>query len=358
MTTKVAAPRARKSFSRLKHVLDLPNLIDIQKASFDWFKNEGLKETIADISPIEDYTGTLAVEFGDFRFGDPPVSINGVPREGPHLPGPAQHDRPLRQQGDGRDPRAERVHGRLPDDDGRRDVHHQRHRARHRHAARAVAGRLPDGAQGRDEAGLHREPDAGPRLVARARDRQEGHRLRPHRPEAEAPDHDAAARPPRAGPVHGLGARHDLEREDPRALRQQPLHRDDARQGPLHARGGGPHRGLQEAAPGRAADGGQRPQPAQLAVLRPQALRPDEGRPLQAEPAPRRGRAGGHPRPHDAGHHRARPPARLAPERDRRPGGLEGLRRRRGRPVTATRSGPSSTSTSTSATGACARSAS
>ncbi len=75
MTTKVAAPRARKSFSRLKHVLDLPNLIDIQKASFDWFKNEGLKETIADISPIEDYTGTLAVEFGDFRFGDPPVSI-------------------------------------------------------------------------------------------------------------------------------------------------------------------------------------------------------------------------------------------------------------------------------------------
>ncbi|MGE5691981.1 MAG: DNA-directed RNA polymerase subunit beta, partial [Pseudomonadota bacterium] len=75
MTTKVAAPRARKSFSRLKHVLDLPNLIDIQKASFDWFKNEGLKETIADISPIEDYTGTLAVEFGEFRFGDPPVSI-------------------------------------------------------------------------------------------------------------------------------------------------------------------------------------------------------------------------------------------------------------------------------------------
>ena len=75
MTTRVAAPRARKSFSRLKHVLDLPNLIDIQKASFEWFKNEGLRETISDISPIEDYTGTLAVEFGDFRFGDPQFSI-------------------------------------------------------------------------------------------------------------------------------------------------------------------------------------------------------------------------------------------------------------------------------------------
>jgi len=75
LTTKVAAPRARKSFSRLKHVLDLPNLIDIQKASFDWFLNEGLRETIDDISPIEDYTGTLAVEFGEYWFGDPPVSM-------------------------------------------------------------------------------------------------------------------------------------------------------------------------------------------------------------------------------------------------------------------------------------------
>ncbi len=75
MTTKVAAPRARKSFSRLKHVLDLPNLIDIQKASFQWFLDEGLRETIDDISPIEDYTGTLAVEFGDYKFGDPQFSI-------------------------------------------------------------------------------------------------------------------------------------------------------------------------------------------------------------------------------------------------------------------------------------------
>ncbi|HEY8842756.1 MAG TPA: DNA-directed RNA polymerase subunit beta [Gaiellaceae bacterium] len=75
MTTRVAAPRARKTFSRLKHVLDLPNLIDIQKASFDWFLSEGLRETIDDISPIEDYTGTLAVEFGEYKFGEPPVTI-------------------------------------------------------------------------------------------------------------------------------------------------------------------------------------------------------------------------------------------------------------------------------------------
>jgi DNA-directed RNA polymerase subunit beta len=75
LTTTVAAPSARTSFSRLKHVLDLPNLIDIQKASFQWFLDEGLRETIDDISPIEDYTGTLAVEFGAYKFGEPQFSI-------------------------------------------------------------------------------------------------------------------------------------------------------------------------------------------------------------------------------------------------------------------------------------------
>ena len=75
MSSVAVAPRARKSFSRLKHVLDLPNLIDIQKASFHWFMEAGLRETIDDISPIEDYTGTLAVEFGEYEFGDPQFSI-------------------------------------------------------------------------------------------------------------------------------------------------------------------------------------------------------------------------------------------------------------------------------------------
>jgi DNA-directed RNA polymerase subunit beta len=75
LSSTAVAPRARKSFSRLKHVLDLPNLIDIQKASFEWFRNEGLRETISDISPIEDYTGTLAVEFGDFEFGESQFTI-------------------------------------------------------------------------------------------------------------------------------------------------------------------------------------------------------------------------------------------------------------------------------------------
>ena len=179
-----------------------------------------------------------------------PVLDQGVPREGPDLPGSALDDRPLRQQGDGRDPRADGLHGGLPDDDRVGHVHHQRHRARHRDAARPQSGRLPDGAQGRHEAGLHGEPDAVARLLAGARDRQEGHRLRPHRPEAQAPDHDPAPGAPGGGSDNGLQARHLVQRGDPQALQQLDLHRQHAREGSLHTRGGGTHRGVQEAAPG------------------------------------------------------------------------------------------------------------
>jgi DNA-directed RNA polymerase subunit beta len=84
LASKVVARRERKSFSRLDHVLDVPNLIDIQKASFEWFMKEGLRETIDDISPIEDYTGTLAVEFGEYEFGEPQFSIKECREKDPH----------------------------------------------------------------------------------------------------------------------------------------------------------------------------------------------------------------------------------------------------------------------------------
>jgi len=78
LTAKVAAPRARTSFSRIKEVLELPNLIDIQRRSFEWLVDTeagGLRETIDDISPIEDYTGHLAVNFGEFHFDEPANTI-------------------------------------------------------------------------------------------------------------------------------------------------------------------------------------------------------------------------------------------------------------------------------------------
>ncbi|HIT91227.1 MAG TPA: DNA-directed RNA polymerase subunit beta, partial [Candidatus Merdenecus merdavium] len=57
----------RMSYSRQKEVLDMPNLIEIQKDSYQWFLNEGLKEVFKDISPIEDYSEHLSLEFVDFQ---------------------------------------------------------------------------------------------------------------------------------------------------------------------------------------------------------------------------------------------------------------------------------------------------
>ena len=56
----------RMSFSRQKEVLEMPNLIEVQKDSYQWFLNEGLKEVFNDISPIADYNGRLSLEFVDF----------------------------------------------------------------------------------------------------------------------------------------------------------------------------------------------------------------------------------------------------------------------------------------------------
>ncbi len=70
-----AGLRERRTFAQIPEILEVPNLIAIQKDSFKWFLDEGLRETFRDISPIEDFTGTLAVEFGDHEFGDPKYSV-------------------------------------------------------------------------------------------------------------------------------------------------------------------------------------------------------------------------------------------------------------------------------------------
>ncbi|MBR3684032.1 MAG: hypothetical protein IKL78_04080, partial [Lachnospiraceae bacterium] len=57
----------RMSYSRQKEVLEMPNLIEVQKDSYQWFLDEGLKEVFDDISPIADYSGSLSLEFVDFE---------------------------------------------------------------------------------------------------------------------------------------------------------------------------------------------------------------------------------------------------------------------------------------------------
>ncbi len=62
----------RMSFSKIKEPIEMPNLIEIQKNSYDWFFEEGLKEVFEDVSPITDYTGNLVLEFIDYTLDSTP----------------------------------------------------------------------------------------------------------------------------------------------------------------------------------------------------------------------------------------------------------------------------------------------
>lgn len=71
-----AGKTARMSYSSIDEVLELPNLIEIQSKSYEWFLKEGLKEVFEDISPIQDYTGNLILEFIDYSLdGEPKYEV-------------------------------------------------------------------------------------------------------------------------------------------------------------------------------------------------------------------------------------------------------------------------------------------
>ena len=73
--TTNGALATRESFARISEVLPIPNLIDVQTRSFQWFMDEGLKELFAEISPITDFTGkNLELHFLDYAFGPPKYS--------------------------------------------------------------------------------------------------------------------------------------------------------------------------------------------------------------------------------------------------------------------------------------------
>ena len=62
----------RMTFSKISEVIDMPNLIEIQKDSYEWFLKQGLKEVFEDMSSITDYTGNLVLDFIDYRLDDKP----------------------------------------------------------------------------------------------------------------------------------------------------------------------------------------------------------------------------------------------------------------------------------------------
>ena len=62
----------RKSFARINEILEMPNLIEVQKKSYQWFLDEGLREVFADTASITDYTGNLELSFLDYSMDEAP----------------------------------------------------------------------------------------------------------------------------------------------------------------------------------------------------------------------------------------------------------------------------------------------
>ena len=60
----------RMSFANINEVMDMPNLIEVQKKSYQWFLDKGLREVFRDIAEITDYSGDLALVFEDYRMDD------------------------------------------------------------------------------------------------------------------------------------------------------------------------------------------------------------------------------------------------------------------------------------------------
>ncbi|BDZ30357.1 DNA-directed RNA polymerase subunit beta [Lactiplantibacillus brownii] len=73
---KYGKHRTRRSYARIKEVLDLPNLIEIQTDSYQWFLDEGLREMFEDILPIDDFAGKLSLEFVDYQLLEPKYTVD------------------------------------------------------------------------------------------------------------------------------------------------------------------------------------------------------------------------------------------------------------------------------------------
>ncbi|MHA8110116.1 DNA-directed RNA polymerase subunit beta [Lactobacillaceae bacterium Melli_B4] len=73
---KYGKHRIRRSYARIKEVLDLPNLIEIQTNSYQWFLDEGLREMFNDIMPIDDFKGNLSLEFVDYQLLEPKYTVD------------------------------------------------------------------------------------------------------------------------------------------------------------------------------------------------------------------------------------------------------------------------------------------
>lgn len=63
--------RERRNYARIHEIIEMPNLIEVQKSSYQWFLSDGLREVFNDVSPLQDFTGNLVLEFIDYSLGEP-----------------------------------------------------------------------------------------------------------------------------------------------------------------------------------------------------------------------------------------------------------------------------------------------
>ena len=359
-SASATSPATRRvSFARFTEPLEVPGLLALQTDSFDWLlgnerwltrvaaahkagakdipEQSGLEEIFEEISPIEDFTGTMSLSFRDHRFEPPKYSVEECKDKDMTYSAPMFVTAEFINNSTGEIKSQTVFMGDFPlmspkgtfiINGTERVVVSQLVRS---------PGRLlrPPGGQDLGQGHLQLQGDPVPRRLARVRDRQAGQRRRAHRPQAQAERHRAAQ-----GARLGRGA-------DPGAVRRLRVDAGHPGEGPHDRPGRRPARHLPQAAAGRAADQGVRPGAAGEPVLQPQAVRPGQGRPLQdqqeARPVPA-DPAGHADRGRHRRHHRVPGPAA------RGRGGHEGRRRHR------SRSRP--TTSTTSATGGCAPSAS
>ena len=69
--------RERRNYAKTKNAIELGNLLEIQKKSYDWFITKGIQEVFDDIFPVESFTGNLSLEFGEYSFEEPRYSMKG-----------------------------------------------------------------------------------------------------------------------------------------------------------------------------------------------------------------------------------------------------------------------------------------
>ena len=267
--------RERRSFAKIPEVLDVPNLIAIQRDSFTWFLDEGLRETFQDISPIEDFTGTLAVEFGAHEFGEPKYSVEECKEKDMSFQAPLFVDVRFINKETGEMKEQSVFMGDFPlmTDRGTFVING---------TERVVVSQLvrSPGVYYAEELDKTTDKIIYTAKVIPARgawleletDRRDIV-SRPCRPQAQAA-RDGAAQ----------GARHRRDpRRDPRDVRRLRVHRAHAgarlHRDPRRSSA----RDLQAPASGRAAHGRVRACAARRAVLQPAALRLGQGRPLQGQ---------------------------------------------------------------------------